>query len=308
MPGLTAGPKIVNIDRVEWVTIPDAATAAAALQAGEVDWLDVPSPDLLPLLQRQSGVVVAVKDKTGVMPILRFNCLLPPFDNAAIRRAVLSAVDQAAFMAALTPDPALRRDHVGAFCPGTPMANAAGLPAEVVDPATAGRAILAAGYKGERVVLMTPTDHPVNGPVAQVAADLFAKLGLNVDAQAMDAGTMFQRRSNQGDLDHGGWNCFPSSIGGSDLLSPTVSFLTRGNGRAAWYGWPSDPATEFLREGWFNAANVAEQRPLAEDIQRRVFEEAPYVPLGQLLQPAAYRSTLTGVLDGFAKFYGLSKA
>ena len=306
-PGLTSGPKIAHVDRVEWITIPDSATAAAALQSGEVDWLDVPAPDLLPLLHRTPGVTVAVKDQTGVMPILRFNCLLPPFDNPAIRLAVLSAINQAEFMAALSPDPALRRAHVGAFCPDTPMASAAGVPAEVVDPATARRAILAAGYKDERVVLMTPTDHPVNGPVAQVAADLFTKLGLNVDAQAMDAGTMFQRRSNRGGLDHGGWNCFPSSIGGADLLSPTVSFLARGNGLGAWYGWPTDPATETLRDAWFNAATPAEQQHLAEEIQRRVFETAPYAPLGQLLQPTAYRDNLTGVLDGFAKFYGVMK-
>src|SRR6478735_2333553 len=37
-PSWAAGGKVVKVDRVEWIYIPDAATAAAALNAGEVDW------------------------------------------------------------------------------------------------------------------------------------------------------------------------------------------------------------------------------------------------------------------------------
>ncbi|MEJ1976917.1 MAG: ABC transporter substrate-binding protein [Acetobacteraceae bacterium] len=214
VPGLTSGPKVVNIDRVEWITMPEFATAAAALQRGEVDWVDVPSPDLLPMLRRDPKLVVDVKDKTGVVPVLRFNCIQPPFDNVAIRRAVLGAASQADFLSALSSDSTNWRDHVGVFTPGTPMASAAGIQDEPTDLATARQAIQAAGYKGERVVVMTPTDHPVNGPAAQVAADLMKKLGLNVDAQAMDAGTMFERRASREPVDKGGWSCFPSAVAG----------------------------------------------------------------------------------------------
>ncbi len=306
-PGLTSGPKVANIDRVEWITMPEFATAAAALQRGEVDWLDVPSPDLLPMLRRDPKLTVGVKDKTGVVPIMRFNCIQPPFDNLAIRQAVVSAVDQAEFMRAVSNDPANWHDHVGVFCPGTPLASDAGIPAKPTDPAAARKAIEAAGYKGERVVLMTPTDHPVNGPLAQVMADLMQKLGLNVDAQAMDAGTMFERRASRAPVDKGGWSAFPSAVGGADVLSPIVSFLPRGNGLEGWYGWPTSPRTEALRAEWFKARTPADQQRIAAQLQVQVLADASYAPLGQVLQPTAYRTALTGVLDGFAKFYGLSK-
>ena len=39
-----AGGKRMNFDRIEWQILPDAATAAAALQNGEVDWLETPAP------------------------------------------------------------------------------------------------------------------------------------------------------------------------------------------------------------------------------------------------------------------------
>ena len=45
-PSGTAGPKRAHFDRVEWRTVPDPATAAAALQAGEADWCEFPTPDL----------------------------------------------------------------------------------------------------------------------------------------------------------------------------------------------------------------------------------------------------------------------
>ena len=77
----TAGPKITHFDRVEWLSLGDAALAVAALSQGEVDWVDRPSPDLLPLLARNAEVTVEVKEAAGAIGIMRFNHLYPPFDN-----------------------------------------------------------------------------------------------------------------------------------------------------------------------------------------------------------------------------------
>ena len=124
--GFTSGPKRVFFDRIEWSIMPEAATAAAALRAGEVDWVETPSPDLLPLLRGDPALMVSVNDTTGVMPVLRFNSIQPPFDKVAVRRAVFSAVSQADFLAAFSSDKGLQRSPVGAFCPGSPMDNDAG--------------------------------------------------------------------------------------------------------------------------------------------------------------------------------------
>jgi peptide/nickel transport system substrate-binding protein len=308
-PGLTSGGKIVHVDRVEWLVMPEAATAADAVRTGAVDWLEAPPPDLLAQLRRDRNLRVDVLDRTGVVPILRFNSLHPPFDNLAIRRAVLSAVQQSDFMQAFSDDPANTQTDVGIFCPGTPMASTAGLKQAVgtASLADAKRAIAAAGYKGERVVMMEPGDHPVNSVMSQVGADLFKKLGLAVDDQAMDAATMFQRRGNRDDIDHGGWSCFPSAVAGIDVLNPAVSFLARGDGAKAWYGWPADQALEELRLSWFEAPTRAEQQAISQRMQLQVLSQAPYLPLGLILQPTVYRNTLTDVLPGFAKFWSVRK-
>ncbi len=168
----TAGPKIVHFDRVEWTTIPDAATAASALQAGEQDWLEYPALDLLDLLKKNRSIRVTLPDPTGLVEMMRPNHLQPPFNNPAIRRAVLHAIDQAQFMQAITPDPALSHTPLGFFGPGTPMASDAGL-APLKPPIDLDRAkaeLKAAGYKGERVVLLVPTDYVTLKAMADVAS------------------------------------------------------------------------------------------------------------------------------------------
>jgi peptide/nickel transport system substrate-binding protein len=307
--GFTSGPKIVNVDRVEWLTMPEASTAASALQSGEVDWIEAPPPDLLPLLRKDKGLVVETMDQTGVVAVMRFNCLIPPFDNVKLRRAVLRAVDQTAFMQAFSGDTSLWRVKLGAFTPGTPMASDVGFDTLFgpTDFARARREVAESGYRGEKAMIMGPTDHPVNSVMSQVAADLFQKIGIDVDLVAMDAGTMFQRRVNKGPVDKGGWNCFPSAVGGVDDLDPADAFLARGNGLDAWYGWPTSPELEKLRDQWIGEPDLAAQKRIAAQIQQQIFLDAPHLPLGQVLQQTAYRRTITDVPRGFAKFWGVKK-
>ena len=308
-PGFTSGPKRVFVDRVEWLVMPEPATAAAALRAGEVDWLETPTPDLLPLLHADPALTVRVNDETGVLPVLRFNSIQPPFNNPGVRRAVSGAISQEEFLAAFSSDKSLQRAPVGVFCPGSPMANDAGfstLPTHA-DIDAGKRALAAAGYGGERVVVLGATDHPVNSVMSQVGADLMKRLGMNVDFLAMDAATMFQRRANREGVDKGGWSVFPSSLAGIDVLNPAVSFVSRGDGARAWYGWPTDPVLERLRAAWLTTPEVPAQVDICRQIQDEVWREAPYAPLGQILQPTAWRG-LRDVLPGFAKFWGVKLA
>ena len=124
-PQWTSGPKRAYVDRVEWTIIPDQATAASAMQTGEMDWWEQPPADLVPTL---GGLTTTIKDPTGLIGTLRMNQLLPPFDNPAIRQVLLKVVDQTDFMQAVTgTDPKLMHAPVGFFCPKLPMANDAGI-------------------------------------------------------------------------------------------------------------------------------------------------------------------------------------
>lgn len=310
-PDWTAGPKIAHFDRIEWHTTPDPATASAALQSGEADWWDYATADLLPLLRRAKGIKVAVQDPTGQIAIMRMNHLQPPFNNPAIRRALLGAVDQADFMQAVVgTDTSLWKDGVGVFCPGTPFASNAGM--DVLtgkrDLAKVKADLAAAGYKGEKVALLVATDFPVLKALADVGADMLTRAGMNVDYQALDWGTVLTRRTSKEPVDKGGWSVFFTAWAGTDMLNPAGHISLRGNGQDAWFGWPDSPRIEALRTDWFNAADAAGQKAAAEALQRQVLTDVPYVPLGQYLQATAYSERLQGVGDGFAIFWSVKPA
>ncbi len=309
-PDRTAGPKVAYFDRVEWDILPDASTVSSALLRGEVDWWYTPVADLLPVL-RSKDVRIETIVPTGVIATMRFNQTQAPFDNPAIRRAILGAVQQSDYMTAVMgEDRKLWRDQVGYFCPGTPMASKAGMEALTGprDLDRAGRDIEAAGYKGERVVLLSPQDIASVKSLAEVTADVLKRIGLNVDAQAMDWATAVQRRTNAGPVDQGGWSIFQTSWAGLDQFNPAGHIFLRANGKNAAPGWPSSEKLEALRAEWFAAADVAAQKKVCELIQLQAFQDVPYIPLGQTLSPTAYRSDLSGVLDGLPLFWNVKRA
>jgi peptide/nickel transport system substrate-binding protein len=311
LPDWTAGPKIAHFDRVIWNVIPDAATAAAALQQGEADWWEQPVFDLLPLLRQDPNLQTSLVEVTGNIGLLRMNQLFPPFDNPAIRRALLRAMNQADFMQAVAGDDrGAWRDRIGFFAPGTPMASDAGLAAldGPHDTAAARAEILRAGYAGEKVVVMVPGDYPRISALATVAADLMQRCGLNVEQQEMDWGSVIQRRANKSPVAQGGWSVFITTFTGADMSSPASHLALRGNGTESWFGWPTAPELERLRTAWLTAPDLPTQQRLAAEIQQQAFIDVPFLPLGQFFQPTTQRKTLTGGLQGMPLFWNIRPA
>ena len=305
----TAGPKRPWFDRVEWHVIPDPGTAASAMVNGEMDWWQNPTPDLQALLRPHNDIALRVLDPGGGLGCLRFNQLYPPFDNPAIRRALLYAVDQAEVMTAVAGDDrALWKDHVGVFSPGTPMATTEGTDALVGkrDFAAVRDAVKAAGYKGETVVFLDPTDYPATHAMAAVMADAFERCGLNVDLVSTDWGSLVQRRSSRKPPAEGGWNVFVTYLNGTNNFDPASQLGLRGNGDQAWFGWPQAPRLEALRAAWFAASDLDAQQRICAEIQRQFFLDVPYLPLGAYYEATATRR-LKGVRSGFVQFYDVER-
>jgi len=297
----STGPKIAYFDRVEWHTIPDASTAAAALQGGEVDWWEQPTSDLLPLLRKHKDVTVDVIDTLGYYGVLRFNHLYPPFNNVGIRRALLGAFSQADMMAAVAgEDRSMWKTGVGFFTPTSPLANDAGMEAlnSPRDLTQVKRDLTAAGYNGEKFVFLVPTDLPAINAMSEVAGDTFRKLGMNMDYQTLDWATVAQRLNSPEPLDRGGWSLNANYAPGFSPMSPAAHGFLRGLGRQSLFGWPTMPKVEELRSAWIDATDLQEQRDLCREIQLQAFRDVPYIPLGAFFFAAAYRTDLTGVLKG----------
>ncbi|TDH59285.1 ABC transporter substrate-binding protein [Dankookia rubra] len=309
-PDQTAGPRIAHFERIEFHVIPDAATAAAALQSGAVDWVEQPLIDLLPVLRRSRDIAVEVKDSTGMVGHLRLNHLHPPFDRPAVRRVLLQAISQADCMIAVAGNErTMWSDRVGIFAPGTPMATDAGLPPSGTRPdlPSLRRALAEAGYAGERVVMLAAADVPRISAVCEVTAEVMRRLGMNIDYVAMDFGTLNQRITNRRPPAEGGWNCYCTYVVGPDITIPATQTGLRANGSAFSVGWANIPALDVLRNRWLEAEKLAAQQVICREIQLLCREEVPFIPLGQYIQPVAFRRNLTGMMAGVPVFTGLRK-
>jgi len=303
----TAGPKMANFDRVEWNVIPDQATAAGALMNGEVDWVESTSSDLSPMLARGGRVKVNF-GSDYYSTILRFNHLQPPFDNPAIRRALLGIIDQEAFMqAAYGTDPEGWKANVGVFSADSPLANDAGLEklGNPPDFAKVRQNLKEAGYNNEKVVILQADDYPTLRALAEVAGHMMREVGMKVEVQNGDWGTISQRRANRESLDKGGWSAFCTGL--SSTIDPAGHLALRTNGAKAWFGWPDNPKLEALRQDWFTAENLAEQKRIAREIQLQVMQEVPYIPLGEYRRLEAFSADLSGFPAGAAYFWGIKR-
>jgi peptide/nickel transport system substrate-binding protein len=310
-PDFTAGGKHAWFDRLEWIIEPDPATAAAALQTGEVDWVEQPLSDLLPMLRKSREVRIENIDPIGSLGVVRPNFLHPPFDNRAMRRALLPAIDQSEYMAAVMgAETNLARIGVGVFPAGTPLANDAGLSVltKPRDLDLAKRLVAQAGYRDERVVLLSPSDFPAVQSIAQVTHAVLVHCGIDVDYVSADWGTVIARRNSREPVERGGWSLFCTYGEGLKLSTPAGNDPLRGDGAKAWYGWPNIPRLEELRSAWYDAPDLPAQRRTAEEIQRVALDEVAFYPIGQWVQPTAYRTDLTGVLKSpFPLFWNVRR-
>jgi peptide/nickel transport system substrate-binding protein len=296
-----SGGKVVHFPRVEWHILPDPATASAALQAGEVDWLDQPLPDLIPTLQRNRNVIVDVLNPYGIMSIMRLNHLQAPFNDPSVRRAVALAVDQTEYMrATLGDDRNVWRECHSLFPCGTPLGtedlSPLNAPPRSLDRARA--ALQASGYKGEKVVIINPTDFPLIGPHGQVTADRLRRIGFNVELAETDWGTVVQRRVRTEPVDQGGWSIFHTYGSALAYLNPAVSSLVKGPGRPGWFGWYTSPRAEELVNAWLDAPDAARQLSLANELNKLAQDDVATVPLGQFTMRTAWRRNITGHQKG----------
>jgi peptide/nickel transport system substrate-binding protein len=304
-PSWASGGKVVKVDRVEWVNMPDHQTAVNALIAGEIDYMESPPHDLYPVLEKAPGVKMQVINKLGLQGMLRFNHLHPPFNNPKIRQAVALAVNQEDYMKAWITDQRYRRTCWAMFVCNTPLATDTGSEGVMRGDLEKAKALLKeAGYDGTKVVLMHPTDVYSINTYPIVTAQALRKIGMNVDVQAMDWQTLVGRRAKQEPVAQGGWNMFHTNWVAQDVMNPIANAGVNTKGpKGGWFGWPADPQIEDLRDQYARETEPARQKKLAADLQKRAYEIHAYLPLGEYLAAVAYRDALVGVLEGPAPFF-----
>lgn len=293
-----AGGKVVKVDRVEWITIPDQQTQVNALLNGEIDMVETVPPDLLPLLQKDKNVRVMVVNKAGRQYELRFNVLHKPFDNPKIREAVLYALDQKPFLEANVGNPDYFTLCKSLFPCGSPFATTKGWDDKLAGNAGKAKELLKeAGYDGTPIVLMHQTDIAGHNQLATVAKPQLEAASFKVDLQSMDWQTLVARRAKKDPLASGGWSAFFTSWGSPDVMNPVSAAFINASCDKATFGWPCDAEIEKLRDAFAKETDPAKQKAIAEQVSLRLSGPYPtFAPLGQFTVPTAVRSNITGLL------------
>ena len=306
-----SGGKRVMFDRIEWLILPDDATKGAALQNGEVDWWENPIPDLVPLLKRNRNVEIDIADPFGNIGSLRMNHLHPPFNDVRARRAVLMALSQEDYMRAVVgDDETLWKASASFFTPGTPTYSDAG--GEILKGPRnydAAKKLLAeSGYKGETVVLCVPTDIAITKAEGDVTADMLARIGMKVDYQALDWGTVGARRAKKDPPSQGGWNIFHTWHAGADCINPAPYTALDAGGDKAWFGWPKSEAVQSAIATWYDAPDQAAEKAAMAAVNTASMENVTYIPTGFFLMYQAWRKNVSGVVKApFPVFWGVQK-
>jgi len=296
-PSGLAGGKVVKLDRVEWIWIPDAQTQIAALQNGEIDMIEAPGHDLLPLLAADKNINLLNSNPTGNQYTFRFNSTAKPFDNPKIRHAVFVAFAQEEFLKATIGDPQWFKVCKAPFVCGTPLASDAGM-ADVLNgnAAKAKQLLTEAGYDGTPIVLMQSTDLQVLTNLAPVAKAQMERAGFKVDLVAMDWQTLVARRTKKEPPDKGGWHAFLTSWVAADILNPVMAGFFNASCDKAMFGWPCDETIEKFRDQFAKETDPAKQKEIVENLQKYWVDHPTHINVGQWYAPLARRNNVEGNL------------
>jgi peptide/nickel transport system substrate-binding protein len=309
MSGL-AGGKVVSVDRVEWVWIPDAETQLNALVSGEIDMLESVSFDHLPMLEKNKDIRVITSTTPGQY-VFRMNWLQPPFNNQKIRQAVTYALGQEEFLQANVGDKRFYRACKAMFTCDTPLATTAGMDGLIEGNAAKARELLKeAGYDGTVVVIPQPTDLGVIKQLAPVAKSQLEKAGFKVEVQPMDWQSMVTRlTTKKGPPSEGGWNAFGTSWTQLDILDPLRTPNLATTCEKARGGWPCDEGMEKLRDKFVRAITPAEKKAVAEEVQIYAMQIVTHVPLGEWFDVGAVRVNIgtMAVPPPIPVFWGVTK-
>jgi peptide/nickel transport system substrate-binding protein len=304
-----AGAKVPGVDVIEYTIMPDDATRQAALLNDEVDYLGNMAHDLVDELRADPDLVVETRDIRGEQLWLRFNHLVPPFDDQKLRQAIYWAVTQDEYMGSLIPDPELWKTCYSMYGCGTEYSTEVGSePLQAQDLEKAKALVAESSYAGQPIVFLDTTNHPLLHGANIRTAETFRQIGLEVELQGIAVATLHQRRAIKTPVDEGGWNLFHTTFATIDVFNPLVNpAINASCAQDNWPGWPCSEEIQQLRQDFAAAKDADEKQRIATEVQRLAFELGTHVPLGVFYKVDAWNNRLKGVGEAsVAHLWGIS--
>ncbi len=292
-----SGGKVVKLDRVTFENIADEQTALSALQAGEIDFYEVPPQDLIDELKKDRNLTVEVLNKTGHIAFMRLNHLHPPFNNPDARERD-AASRQAGRRDARDLRPVevvagvrlvFRLRHADDATTRTPSGSRRGRTSPRRRSCSQ-----KAGYDGKPVVVLQATDHYLANPAGLFAAQWLRQAGINVDLAAMDWGALLTRRAVKKPPAEGGWNIFSTTVTGITFCRSDLVHRPGGERREGLVRLADRPdCRKSCATNGRPRRRSRSARQIAKELQKNGWDYVPHVILGQFFRNSAWRKNVT---------------
>jgi peptide/nickel transport system substrate-binding protein len=282
-----AGGKVVKVDRVEWRAISDHQQAVNALLAGEIDFIEAPPHDLLPLGLGDPNVTYFSWNPWGNQYTFRPNWLSKPFDNPKVRQALFHAFNQEDFLKAVVGDAKYYKLCHSYFPCGTPLASEKGMEGLLKSDFKKAQELLKeAGYDGTPIRWMSTKEYFYNYNAGVVFKQQLEAVGFKVDLQVMDWATLVKRRSDSKEYD-------VFVTGHPSYNHPVLQVYLE----ASWPGWWANEEKDRIVNAIMGEPDPQKTNELVRQLQALQWQDVPCIKCGEAFALRSYRNNLKGYVD-----------
>ena len=279
------GYKVACLDTVTFRIVTDPGARVAGLETGEFHGTeDVPAKAQVRLKSNTNIVLKPLQNFWIQIAIVNFSA--PPTNNIKVRQAIQAVLDMDEIMEAAT-DGAYRL-NIGFQYPGQAFYTEAGKETYNQKNKDKAKKLLAeAGYKGEKVTLLTNKDYTNMYTTALVMSEQMKAVGINAELLVVDWPASVQKMQNTKE----GWNLFFTGYGTNTSLGGIAAIRFHSDPNA--YHKPTDNSG-FMKHfnDIANGKTLDARKSAFANAQKYLLDEVALVPFGALTKVQAVRSNV----------------
>ncbi len=287
------GRKTVHVDAIRYNFVPEVSTRVAALQSGAVD-IAMIDPNTMPRFDGRKDITIE-KIFPGCMNALVMMSANPPTNNVLIRQAVLAAVDVEDLAEASGQ---VYKMNPSLLYPDSPYYTGAQMEKSfnVRNAARAKALLQQAGYKGEKIVILTNSNYAYMRSQMLVLEQQLKAIGMNVELQVTDWITNASRMQRQ----EPGWNISTTGYCSQPLLGPQQWRPLIYNMTALDRAGEKEIDAAYAR--FFTSLDINARKAAWLEAETGIREKAYLIKLGDAGNVVAYRSSK---VKGWKPWYAL---
>ncbi|HEX4223993.1 MAG TPA: ABC transporter substrate-binding protein [Pseudonocardiaceae bacterium] len=276
------------LDKVVFSVVEDANQLVQQLRAGQVDVIDdVPAANVSSL---SGGGVSVLKSPQWSVDLLLLNAQSKPFTDPHVRRALAHAVNRAQIVKATTFGTA---EVAGSFFPSSLQYYDGKTKVLDYDLAAARSELAQSGYpSGFSAQLLVPSSNQAWNQAAQIIQDSLKQIGIVVSINSIEDAA-YKSAFEKFDFD------MFIDVAINDISDPdemaSFELDEAGGGSNSFWTHYSDQATTDLVHQAQTAQDPTKRQALYSQIQQKVADNVPFVPL-------SYPTVLTGLGSGVQGF------